>query len=193
MGEDDSSDDDRGESGTGERPAVRNPFGESADGSTEPADGADGGDASVEDGVPFAGLAAETRERRARRDRREQDGPDDGDPFEEMDVSAVEREDLWESLADDDAERAVGAGGEAEPVRGERTADGERVDESDDRPEHVVNKREYCQRCPHLSEPPAVSCEHEGTDIVEAVDSAQFRVRGCPMVAEEGTPSDGNR
>ena len=52
--------------------------------------------------------------------------------------------------------------------------------------EDVLDKRTYCQQCPYLSEPPNLRCEHDGTKILEVVDSDRFRVRGCPMVTAEG-------
>ena len=48
--------------------------------------------------------------------------------------------------------------------------------------EYVVPKTRYCQSCPHFGDPPALSCTHEGTDIVAVVDGERFRVRNCPMV-----------
>lgn len=159
------------------RPEVRNPFADSsglgrADTPVDPGNTDDATDVepAEERDVPFAGLAAETRERRRRRE-----GADD-DPFEQMEVSEIDADDLWESLDDVDPEDAPGG-----------TA--ERVGETDSRPEHVVNKREYCQQCRYLSAPPDLSCGHEGTDIVEAVDADRFRVRGCPMVTDEGAPT----
>lgn len=198
MGEERSSDDVNGadsqpdtndKSGTNSvdsgRPAVDNPFSDSTE--TGPASAGDtptgsssaGGTPTVspsDDDVPFADLAAETRTRRRRAGERADD-----DPFEEMDVGALDDENAWESLADADADGRAAPGGAAT-----------RVGETDDRPEHVVSKREYCQRCRHFSDPPAVECGHDGTDIVEAVDSDQFRVRGCPMVSDDGAPDFDN-
>ncbi|ESP88209.1 hypothetical protein K933_10375, partial [Candidatus Halobonum tyrrellensis G22] len=50
----------------------------------------------------------------------------------------------------------------------------------------VVNKREYCQQCPHLAAPPEMACTHEGTAIVELLDGDDVRVRGCPVAARGG-------
>lgn len=47
----------------------------------------------------------------------------------------------------------------------------------------VVGKRNFCQRCPHLSDPPTFQCTHEGTEILEFVDSDHVTVRNCPVVA----------
>ncbi|PSQ08466.1 hypothetical protein BRC97_00965 [Halobacteriales archaeon QS_6_71_20] len=159
-------------------PRVENPFSEGA-GTDPPGEDADGGDdrpavdidadgpARDRGDAPFGDLAAAVGERR-RRD-------DESDPFEEVDVDDVDEDELWASLAGED--------GGAE----EATAAANAV--SDDRADHVVDKRQYCQRCPFLSAPPDVVCGHEGTEIVEAVDADRFRVRGCPMVTEGGRPN----
>lgn len=108
--------------------------------------------------------------------------PADDDPFERVEVDEVDEEEVWESLAADEgtaAERAsIGAGADAERV--------ERDDPGAERPDHVVEKAAYCQRCRFFSSPPEVRCTHDGTDIVEVVDVDRFRVRGCPMVAQRG-------
>ena len=103
------------------------------------------------------------------------------DPFEEMSVSEIDEETLWASLADDAGEGpelSVGADttGESETRRTARAPPEPR--------EHVVSKESYCQKCPHLSDPPELTCTHEGTEIIEVVDSEHFRVRECPMVEE---------
>lgn len=137
--------------------------------------------------APLDDLAREVRERRARREARDDDAVDDPafDPadaeeideylFESVDVAAVDSEAVWESfVADDgDSESSLGVGVEATTVG---------TDE-----EHVVPKREYCQRCPHFTAPPETACTHEGTTIVEVVGSDEFRVRNCPMVEGDGT------
>lgn len=108
-------------------------------------------------------------------------GTTDDDPFERVEVEDIDGEDVWESLEGEEpaAERsAIDAGADAERV--------EREDPGAERPDHVVEKSAYCQRCRFLSAPPEVRCTHEGTAIVEVVDSERFRVRGCPMVAEGG-------
>ncbi|GAB6880215.1 hypothetical protein JCM17823_24890 [Halorubrum gandharaense] len=95
--------------------------------------------------------------------------------FERMEVGELEETDVWETLAADEAaagEHAVGAGA------GETATD------------HVVDKREYCQRCPHFTEPPEVACEHGDGEILEVLTGDEFRVRGCPMVGEEGPTVD---
>jgi len=131
---------------------------------------------SVED--PFAELAAGDRESPDRPGSEEPstaagsvEGPD---PFEEVDVGDLDEEDVWAALSADE-EPTADVGGEATPVE---------TDEGIG--DHVVKKREYCQRCPHFTEPPTTACSHEGTAIIEVVSADEFRVRGCPMVSEEG-------
>lgn len=106
----------------------------------------------------------------------------DGDPFDRMEVDAIDEETMWESLEADEATTAdrpaIGVGADAERV--------ERDDPGARRPDHVVEKGAYCHRCRFLSDPPEIRCTHEGTEIVEVVDSERFRVRGCPMVARGG-------
>lgn len=101
--------------------------------------------------------------------------------FERMDVGGVADEDVWESI-DEDATDEPFHPGAAEPSD---TGSGET--------EHVVDKRTYCQQCPHVSAPPEVACTHEGTAIVEAVGFDEFRVRNCPMVSEDDPTFDADR
>lgn len=120
------------------------------------------------DDAPFEELVAEVKQRRSPLEEGE-------DPFEEMDVGDVDADNVWEALGEQPDE---------DPVDGESMDRTGRPDV--DRSEHVVDKRQYCQRCPYLSAPPDVACKHDGTEIVEVVSSDQFLVRGCPMVAEGG-------
>ncbi|TKX56571.1 hypothetical protein EXE44_14420 [Halorubrum sp. SS7] len=114
------------------------------------------------------------------------DGPTDGDPFESMGSEDVGEEDVWAAL---DEGTAVGAdatepGDSAGPTPGTpgAAATGD---------ERVVDKRSYCQRCPHFAAPPETACTHEGTQIVESVDFSRFRVRDCPMVDADDPEFDG--
>lgn len=50
----------------------------------------------------------------------------------------------------------------------------------------IVDKRVYCQQCPHFSQPPAVRCTREGTSIAEVLEDGRFRLHNCPVVTEEG-------
>ena len=104
------------------------------------------------------------------------------DPFEEMEVGELD-EDVWEALSEEGAE--AGPASAAESGVGATP-----VEEEGDRTDHIVDKRQYCQSCPYFSDPPTVACEHEGTEIVEVADEDHFRVRGCPMIAEEGPQFD---
>ncbi|QZP38861.1 hypothetical protein [Halobaculum magnesiiphilum] len=176
-------------------PRVRNPFASDdpkhgdPDRSDDPiaGDSADATDAPRDRGgsAPLGDLARRVGENRSR-----DAAPGERDPFEEVDVGDIDTEALWESLDADDAASSDPDGlGAYDPPEGAA----ERVDESatrdrDTRPEHVLDKREYCQRCPYLSAPPEVTCGHDDTDIVEVVDGDRFRVRGCPMVTGEGRP-----
>lgn len=167
-------------------------------------DSDDGGDASESRGVdderpegadaseaaPLADLAQRVSDRHdARADEQgPASGPDlgddeptaaaDEDPFEEVSVGDIDEEELWASL-EEPAEPTAAVGAEASA----RTVTPE-TDPSADTTEHVVDKTEYCQRCPHLDDPPELACTHEGTEIVEVTDSDHFRVRNCPIVEE---------
>ncbi len=122
--------------------------------------------------APLADLAERVRRRRAAGDDVRgqspapdgREGPEDG-PFvraEPFDGTASEH--LRQSLGEPSTAPA------AEPA------------EAPD--EHVVSKRAYCESCEHFGAPPAVSCEHPGTTIVEFPDADHVRVRDCPVVAE---------
>jgi hypothetical protein len=100
--------------------------------------------------------------------------------FEEVDVGDIDTEAVWGAVVEEGTppEEALDdlqdtAAGEADAA--EQTA----VDE------HVVDKREYCQRCAFFTDPPDVGCTNEGTEILELVDSDRFRVRNCPKVDAE--------
>lgn len=128
-----------------------------------------------EEGAPLEEMADDVRRRRQRRD----EGPE-SDPFEQMDVGEVDGEVVWEELLTQEelseAERAVGAGVSATEVGA--AGPGERT-------EHVVPKDEFCSRCPYLTDPPMLACDHDGTEIVEVTDADHFRVRGCPFAGRE--------
>jgi hypothetical protein len=132
------------------------------------------------------------------------------DAFEEMDVEPVDSEDVWADLLDEETDEtetplagaaAVDAANHDTAVEGatsgvstETTAAGVDADEAgpavDPRPEHVIPKADYCQKCAYFSDPPEVACGHEGTDIVSVDDFDHFRVRGCPVVENEFDPED---
>lgn len=99
------------------------------------------------------------------------------DPFERMAVDEVDIDDVWDALDDDADPPPAGSG---EPG-------------ADTRSDDVVDKRVYCQRCPHFAEPPETACTLEGTEIAEVIGFGEFRVRGCPMVGEGGPGFDRRR
>lgn len=115
------------------------------------------------------------------------------DHFESVDVGDVDSEALWDAIVDEEPAPKPTPGGDAEPVDAEpvdiETDDTEPVDttavgDGDTADEHIVDKRELCQRCEYFSAPPEVACQHGGTEILELVDSEHFRVRNCPKVEE---------
>ncbi len=92
-----------------------------------------------------------------------------GDPFAEgafddVEPEAVDAEGVWEDLS-------------AATLRGSVTDDGETTYAQ-------VSKHRFCERCEHFSEPPAVSCSHEGTEILEFLDMETVHLVDCPIVAE---------
>ena len=109
--------------------------------------------------------------------------PDDAepedDPFERMEVDEVDIDGVWDAL-DAASEAAAAEPESAEPAE----------PESAEPKEHVVNKRTYCQRCPHFAAPPDTACTHEEATIVETLGFDEFRLRGCPMVTEDGPRFD---
>ena len=109
--------------------------------------------------------------------------PDDAepedDPFERMEVDEVDIDGVWDAL-DAASEAAAAEPESAEPAE----------PESAEPTEHVVNKRTYCQRCPHFAAPPDTACTHEEATIVETLGFDEFRLRGCPMVTEDGPRFD---
>ncbi len=95
-------------------------------------------------------------------------GPDPrGDPFgdeevfERQEVGEVDPDEVWEAL---EATERVGS------EEGRRYAE--------------VSKHTYCEHCEWFSEPPEVSCTHEGTEIVEFLDMETVRLLNCPVVEE---------
>jgi hypothetical protein len=94
--------------------------------------------------------------------------------FEEVDVGEVDAEAVWDAVVEEGNPPEEGLGETEEPAT---------AAEPTRKPnEHVIDKREYCQRCEFFTQPPTVACTNEGTEIVELVDSEQFRVRNCPKV-----------
>jgi len=131
----------------------------------------------------------------------------DEDPFDRMSVGEIDEETLWSSLGSGDtaaveADAEVEAGADVAVDAGSETAPDSLgdvgpapgvesvADAGPGATEHVVPKDKYCQSCPYLDDPPELVCTHEGTEIVEVVDSERFRVRNCPMV-EDGVEPKG--
>jgi len=108
---------------------------------------------------PLGDLAAEVDRRRG-----DADTADLDDAFTSQEVADLDVDAVWEQ---------VESGG---------VTDAEEPVETDER---VVSKASFCQQCEFFSEPPSVGCGHEGTEILELVDTDHFRVRNCPKVAEE--------
>lgn len=130
------------------------------------------------------------------------DGPPpdpDEDPFDRMSVEEIDEETLWSSLGSDDT-ASVGVGGDVDVTPADSTGtlgdvdpgpEAGSVDDAGAKPQmHVVPKTKYCQSCPHFEDPPRLACTHEGTEIVEVVDSDRFRVRNCPMVDRGVEPDE---
>lgn len=136
---------------------------------------ADDGDDETDPGIDDAPLGDLVREIRAKQAAREEaaDVDVDADLFESVEVDEVDEEDVWDAFTE----------GETGPE--EQVALGATPEETSPDGEAVVPKRQFCQRCPHFTDPPETACTHEGTSIVEVVDATRFRVRNCPVVAEE--------
>ncbi|ELZ33578.1 hypothetical protein [Halorubrum tebenquichense] len=125
------------------------------------------------------------------------DAAGEGDPFESMDVGDVGEEDVWDALDEETSvgggaaefDAGVAGGGEAGDAATQSGGPGPRGAAAGD--ERVIDKRSYCQQCPHFSEPPETACTHEGTEIVESVDFSRFRVRNCPMIDADDPAFDG--
>ena len=123
-----------------------------------------------------------------------EDAPDADEAFDEMDVSDIDGEALWDELAGGttaaaDAGTAVEPGASEPSVEQSATGSvgGQPTDDAGaDVEETLVDKRQYCQQCPHFTDPPDVGCTHPGTTIVEVVEDGRFRVRDCPVVTETG-------
>lgn len=101
--------------------------------------------------------------------------PVEPDPFEEVGVDAIDSEAVWDRLGSD---------GESESS--DETHPVDTAEDSD----HLIDKRQYCQQCPHFSGPPTTVCEHTGTTIVSVVDPSRFRVRNCPIVEADAEKTD---
>lgn len=129
------------------------------------------------------------------------------DAFEAVDVEEVDTDAVWEELlgaeadaaafdADPEGGATAAATASAEPAApadAGTTASEAAFSPGMQSPQAVgdddtalVDKRVYCQQCPHFSEPPAVHCTREGTRIVEVLEDGRFRLHNCPVVTEDG-------
>ena len=106
---------------------------------------------------------------------------DSSELFEEVEVGEVDGEAVWDAIVEGDAD-AEELLGEEPRVESETEPAAEPTESPD---EHVIDKREYCQRCEFFAEPPDATCTNEDAEIVELVDSDRFRVQGCPKVAAD--------
>lgn len=92
-------------------------------------------------------------------------------PFDEMDEAVLDAEDVWAELE---------AGAESEPI-----VTGDQVEKTDSSGDVRHIPKRVCHNCRYFSEPPSVSCTHEGTEIREVVSPEKFEVVDCPMVVGE--------
>jgi hypothetical protein len=108
--------------------------------------------------------------------------------FEEVDISDIDAERIWESVLDGETASPSGAdpigdGPSTPGIDPDPAFDPDSAEADDERSDHVVRTREYCQSCHFFTAPPEATCGHDGSEILEAVDSERFRVRNCPVVA----------
>ena len=106
--------------------------------------------------APLSGLTDRIRDREAEEDF--------DDLFDREDIEDVDREELWEQVEGTD-----------DPLE----------DLTVEREVREVSKVKYCHQCEYFSAPPEVTCENEGTEIVELVDLETFRVVDCPVVLKD--------
>ena len=110
------------------------------------------------------------------------DAPEDA-LFTEVETTELDDGDVWAELEES------ATGGAAEPEPGPALDAGSDAREGADAAtsgETVVRKRAYCEQCEYFSEPPEVSCSHQGTEIHELPDRTNLLVSNCPIVAERG-------
>lgn len=130
-------------------------------------------------------------------DRERSSTPDFDDLFDRHDAADIDGDRLWERLEADRAAESNGAGESAAGDGSSGTDDPTETGESDDSAEpggalqladreiREVEKRSYCQGCEHFTEPPAVDCTRDGTEILAVTTMETFRVADCPFVLED--------
>lgn len=97
--------------------------------------------------------------------------------FEEMDVSDVDTDAVWDSVLTEETE-AEGS----DPISPNVDIDPAVTVESTVGADHIVPKDDYCESCQYFSTPPEVACSYEDAEVVEILEAGQFRVRNCPVV-----------
>ncbi|MFC7212750.1 hypothetical protein ACFQO4_01480 [Saliphagus sp. GCM10025334] len=111
---------------------------------------------------PLGDLAARVSDQAASPPKRD---PAVDDLFDREDVAEIDRERLWAELEDESTDSSPAASAEREY--------------------RTIPKRSYCHQCEYFSEPPAVACTHEGTEILEMPSMETYRVVDCPVVLED--------
>ncbi|MFB6197800.1 MAG: hypothetical protein ABEI52_05950, partial [Halobacteriaceae archaeon] len=114
-----------------------------------------------EEDAPMEDLARRVAERG--------DAPESGGEFEAVETAEIDTEDVWADLE---------AGTSDEPI-----TTGERVEGAEAGDVRIIPKR-TCHTCPYFGEPPDLHCNHEGTEIIEVVNSEEYKVSDCPMVID---------
>lgn len=94
------------------------------------------------------------------------------DAFFQENVDSVDSDEIWADLLMEDGI----AEGLFDPEATEWGRDGKT---------QIISKR-ICEQCRYVTEPPELSCTHEGTTIHELVDVDHVRVSDCPMVGPDG-------
>lgn len=111
--------------------------------------------------APLSDIAERVARRTTAKDEENIDEPFAQQPYHELDADAV-----WGDTP-----------GEESAVDGDLDGISREGDET-----FLVPKRDFCESCQYLSEPPAVECGHEGTTIHEFEDIDYVRVSNCPVV-----------
>jgi hypothetical protein len=154
--------------------------GEDGEDDTPPMPESDDGTAGISPDEPFD-AASQTRGAGTEKEWFEGSSPGAGEPssepeergdpfegnesaFERMDVEGVDPDAVWEQLSKTEDRGSVA------DVEGKIYAE--------------ISKHSFCERCQYFSEPPEVSCSHEGTEILKFLDMDTLRVVNCPVVAE---------
>jgi len=125
------------------------------------------GEGDIDEDAPLSDLAEEARA---------SSEAERSELFEEVDVGDVDPEAVWDAVVEE---------GEPPEEMFDEPEGASPAEPTESPDEHVIDKREYCQRCEFFSEPPGVVCTNAGTEIVELVDNDSFRVRNCPKVGED--------